>query len=152
MIYSRNDLNSLPEQVQENLENIKALKELYDNVEAGIVKGKKIWENDDPSISFPATVVSLDGFEDYTRFEIVFADSTSGSRTISIIMSKDYVTQAQFLNTSYFYERKVEYDAVNNEIDFADATKNDISNGTYTTDNTLLVPLAIIGFDAEIEA
>ena len=151
MIYSRNDLNSLPEQVQENMDNIAFLKDALDEIDAGIVKGKKIWENEDPSIAFPSTVISLDGFENCSRFEIVFADATTETTTISMIFSKDYETQCQFLKGSHFYERAIEYDIANNEIDFADASDNDIVAGTSSTDNSVLIPPAIIGFDVEIE-
>lgn len=150
MIFERADRNTMPEQVQENKNNIQALKELIEEIDIGIIKGKKIWENEDPTSAFAETVVSLADME-FSKYEIIFAEATNSSRTISIPFLKDHETQAQMLNTQHYYERGVSFDALNNEIVLADATDNNIVSATYSVDNSKLIPLVIIGYYEEIE-
>ena len=150
MIFDQADRNTMPEQVQENKNNILALKELIEKIDAGIIKGKKIWENEDPSIAFPETVISLEGIE-LSKFDIFFAESTTDANIVVMPFYKDYATQCQLLRTSHFFERGVTFDALNDEIKIADATDNNIISSTYTVDNTKLIPIAIIGYYEEIE-
>ena len=149
MIITNTAKNTMPEQVQENMENIQALQEAINEIESGKIILKKIWENEDTSQTFPETVVPLNE-ENFDRFEIVFVDSTSGTNTVRIIFTKDNQSVVQYLSTKYFYEREIVFDALNNEIDISDATKNDITTSTYVVDNTLLIPVAIYGVNSEI--
>ena len=149
MIITNTAKNTMPEQVQENMDNIQRLDEALESIENKVVY-KKIWENPNPNQSFASAVVSIADVN-FERFLIAFTDIETGSKAyIEKPFVKDYKTTVQFLSSIYFYEREVTFDALNDEIVFSDATLNNITNGTYTVNNNILIPIAIYGVNSEI--
>ena len=155
MITTNNKFNTMPEQVQENMDNVKKLDEVVSRLNLGTFKGKNLWTNPNPSALFEEQAITNDEFlQPYNMLKIYFINDTVDDLTVQTIMfdlDVNYPVWVTFVAGSRIKRRKVEFNSLQNEIVISDEEVIDVLAGeTEEGSNGSLVPLAIIGFVEEV--
>ena len=155
MITTNNKFNTMPEQVQENMDNIKKLDEVVSKLNLGTFKAKNIWTNENPSISFEMQAVTNEEYlNPYNILKIYFINNITSELTVQSVMfdiDVNYPIEISYITGTKKHYRKVEFNSINNEIIFGMEQILDLLTGEVEEgSNNYIVPLGIIGFVEEV--
>lgn len=150
MYITNNKFNTMPEQVQENADNIKKLNEALSKVD-GTIKGVNIWTNEDPSQTFEARVISDEKFlKPYNIIEFIFIENISAEtlavKSIKLDLDINYPVKIQILNGTEYAERTLTYNTLTNEIEISNCKTVDFASGEADENNNLIVPLGATAY------
>lgn len=120
-----------------------------------VAKRTSLWTNSAMNSSFAAQTLTISGLSDYNYFLIAFKTPRTSSDTKRATFgawawntnSLEMAATMEFVDSgmvSTIHERDVTFDLANNKITFSTAWK---TGGSSSGDNSLMIPLYIIGFD-----
>lgn len=145
----------MPEQVQENMNNIKKLDEVVSRLNLGTFKGKNLWTNENPAALFENQAITNEEFlQPFNILKMYFLNNISSELTVQTIMfdlDVNYPVEVSFIVGAKKHFRKVEFNSLQNEVVVSDEQVADLLTGEVEEgSNTYLVPLAVIGFVEEV--
>ena len=155
MITTNNRFNTMPEQVQENANNIKKLDEVVSRLKLGTFKGKNLWTNENPAALFETQAITNEEFlNPYNVLKIYFLDDIINAlqvQTIMLDLDVNYPVEVSYIVGAKKRFRKIEFNSLQNEVIVSDERVADLLTGEVEEgSNGSLVPLAIIGFVEEV--
>ena len=105
--------------------------------------GKKIWENQNPTASFPSQTITLsESLANYSCYEIIFRQNTTSSRYMTT--GKIPVGYGTILNAYANNYRPTGTTVSGNTIAFENASANG------TTNNDYVIPVYVIGYKSGV--
>lgn len=108
-------------------------------------KGKILWTNPNPTVSFPAQTVTLnESLDNYDMYEILVLQSTTNARLMST--GKIPVGHGTIIsyNTSSYLFRPTGVVVSGSTISFEDG--KGVAGGTVSVDNGVIMPMYVIGY------
>lgn len=142
---------TMPEQVQENKENIEKLQQ-----KVGKMVGKNLWTNPNPTTEVGAMVIPSDEFlNPYNVIKLYFiVDKNAGKLSIVSInldLDVNYPISVFHHDLDSFARRDIEFNSLQNEIKISNDVITNVVEASETSGvGDTLIPLAAIGFIEDV--